>query len=429
MNFFEEEIAKYERRLKRIEANPSTKMVSSNKLYYQAMLQDNVEQLKWWKEGKPFLAGLGIGLAELMRSFGEFRVLPMVAIADRLAPKRAEECFDRIRAMGLPDYACDRTILFLPMALAGDDLPRPKFIFNRTGACEIVHNTYRTLSKLMGVPMIDIDIPFEDPHQEHLQYVVDQLKAVITYVEANLPGAKYDEAKMVEWQALTRRWYAALHDIYELRKHVPCPDHPRDVFRGQHAPADYASAPMLVKYYETYRDELQERVARNFSPVGEEKLRIIWGITGPYGSNIWDYLAGRGVSVPFWHYGQAYRNFAMPFIGDETEFGRKLNPLEEAAREMIYNSWAGSGERWIRDTIVTCREFRADGFVQFEQTGCEPVLGIGQIVGEHLEKELGIPSWRVEGRQLLGRTERSSAEFMAGLEAFIDLCFERKKGR
>lgn len=119
----------------------------------------------------------------------------------------------------------------------------------------------------------------------------------------------------------------------------------------------------------------------------------------------------------------------MPMCGDTEEFGRKLTPLEEVARMMLYNSWGGGGDRWIRDTVAACRQFHADGLVQFEQTGCQPVLGMAQFVSKRLEEELGIPTWNVEGRQLLGHSERVDAEFMAGLEAFVNLCFQRKRER
>jgi hypothetical protein len=220
-----------------------------------------------------------------------------------------------------------------------------------------------------------------------------------------------------------------MHEIHELRKHIPCPDHPRDVFREPVLPQEYSDPYPLVEYYESYANELRERVKKGFSPVGEEKLRIVWAISGPYGSNIWDYLAERGVSVPYWHFGQAARIWYKPFYGDETEFGRKLNPLEEEARAMLYNSWAGGGERWINDTLSACRDFKADGLVLFEQTGCMQVHGLSQLIVDRLEKETGIPAWRVEGRMLLGRSERSEADFMAGLASFVNQCFDRKKAR
>ncbi len=426
MNYFEIEIAKYQRRIQRIQENPNASMMASNRLFYQALLEHNIAQLKWWREGKPFISQLPPMM--ISRSFGDFHPLGLIAMADRLGMSQAETCVDKVRTMGLPDYACDRTILLLPLAVAGEDLPRPKIVLARTGSCEVIHDTHRTLARLLTIPVYTADIPFHDPHQEHLDYVVAQLKGMIDYVEVNLSGAKYNEKMLAEWHKLGRRWYAALHDIYELRKRIPCPDHPRDVFREPLFPGDYVNPESLVQYYESYRDELRTRAEKGFLPVGEERLRIVWSISGPYGSSVWDYLAKRGVSVPFWHYGAAQRNFIMPTYGDRLEFGKSLNPLEEEARMMLYNSWGGNGERWIRDTISACKDFKADGLVQFEQTGCQPIQGLPELVANRVAAELDIPTWRVEGRQLLGRSQRAEAEFMSGLEAFINLCLERKKG-
>ncbi|MBI2958558.1 MAG: 2-hydroxyacyl-CoA dehydratase [Chloroflexi bacterium] len=425
MNVFEAEIAKYERRLEKIERNPNPNMAASNKLLYQVQLEDNREHLRAWREGKDFV-GVATG-GMLMRCFGDFGRLNLVRIADRLATGRAEQCVDMVGALGLPDYACDRTVLFLPLATAGDDLPKPRIIVSRTGACEVVNDTHRTLAHLLGVPVFTVDIPLGDPDQENLAYVVKQLEALIEFVETHLPGARFNESKLREYQELGRRWRAALHDIGEMRKLIPCPEHPRDVFREPLFPEEFTNSPLIVKYYEDFRDELRGRVARRWSPVGEERLRIVWAITGPYGSNIWDYLAKRGVAVPFWHYGGSKRNFLGPNFGDTEEYGRKLSPLEEEARMWMYNSWGGGGERWIGDTINACREFRADGLVLFEQTGCLPVVGLGHVIAGRLEQQMHIPVWRIEGRQLLGRSEGVEAQFMAGLEEFVDLCFQRKE--
>lgn len=428
MNIFEEEIAKYERRVARITDKPNPKMLASNKLFYQAQLEHNRELLRRWQSGKPFIAIGGSGIATLLRAFDNCEPLNLVRIADRLSTKHAEEAFEKVRAMGLPDFICDRTIVFLPLAGAMGGLPKPKVILSHTGFCNVMTDTHLAMAKLMGLPVYIVDVPFEDPYQENLGYVTMQLEGLIRFVEENVPGARYDEAKLMEWQTYMRRWYAALHEINDLRMHVPCPEHPRDVFREPVYPGQFTDPTLIVRYYESYRDELRSRVQKGQSGVDEEKLRIVWAITGPYGSGVWDYLAKRGVSA-FFQFGAAARMFIMPIHGDTQEFGRKLTPLEEEARQMVYNSWGGSGERWIDDTIAACQRFRADGLVLFEQTGCQPVLGLGEQTIDRAEKDLGIPAWRIEGRMQLGHTERTESEFMAGLEAFINLCFERKRKR
>lgn len=428
MNVFEAEVGKYERRLARIMQNPSKTMLKSNRLLYQAHLVENQTLLKAWEQGKTFF-GVAALNTQIMRCFGDFGLLPLVRIADRMGSKRAEEAMEKVRALGMPDYACDRTMLFLPLALMGNDLPRPRVIVAYTGSCEVVHDSHRTLARLLKVPFYSTDVPFRDPAAGHLQYVVKQLEGLIEWVEANVPGARFDEQKLVERQKYSRRWRSALHEIHRLRRKVPCPDHPQDVFREPPYPGQFFDPSLIVEYYESYRDELRERADRGWTPVGEEKLRIVWAITGPYGSDIWKYLAGQGVSIPFWQFGAAPRDFWMPIEGDETEFGKTLSPLEEEARTMLYNSWGGIGERWIRDTVSVCKDFKADGLVLFEQTGCFPVSGIGQILAKRVESEAGLPAWRVEGRQLLSGGERDNAQFMTGLEAFVDLCLQKKRDR
>ncbi|MBI2859149.1 MAG: 2-hydroxyacyl-CoA dehydratase [Chloroflexi bacterium] len=427
MNIFEEEIAKYERRVARISGKPNPNMLASNKLFYQAQLEHNRELLRRWQAGKPFVAIGGSGIATLLRAFDNCEPLNLVRIADRLSTKRAEEAFEKVRDMDLPDFICDRTIVFLPLAGATGELPEPKIVLSHTGFCNVMTDTHVAMAKMMGLPAYIVDVPFEGPHQENLGYVTRQLEGLIEFVEKEVPGARYDEARLKEWQSYMHRWYAALHEIHELRMHIPCPEHPRDVFREPVYPGQFTDPNLIVQYYESYRDELKDRVRRGQSGVEKENLRIVWAITGPYGSGVWDYLAGRGVSA-FFQFGAAARMFIMPVHGDTQEFGRRLTPLEEEARQMVYNSWGGSGERWIGDTIAACRRFNADGLVLFEQTGCQPVMGLGRQTVQRTETELGIPAWRIEGRMQLGHTEHTEAEFMAGLEAFIDRCFRRKHG-
>ncbi len=427
MNYFEDEIVKYERRLKRISESPKSDMLASNKLLYQAQLEHNKDQLKWWHDDRPFVAAGNAGTSMLMRCFGDFRPLNLVGIADRIGTKHAEVCFEAIRGMDLPDYACDRTILFLPMAIR-QELPKILAVVSHSGYCQVGHDSYITLAHMIGVPVYAVDIPFRDPYQDHLDYITNQLRGMIDWAQQNLPSAKFDERRLIELQNQDKRWFETLHEIYRLRQTIPCPDHPQDVFRLPIRPHTFFGNPsLLLEYYESYRDELKSRINRGFSPVGDEKLRILWSITGPFGGKVWDYLISRGVSVPYWHFGGGPREYYMPFYGDTFEYGRKLSPLEEEARVMSYNSWGGGGERWIQDTIAACKQFRADGLVLFEQTGCMPVHGINQILAQKLEEELGIIAWRVEGRMLLGQTERTQNEFMAGLESFINRCFDRKR--
>ena len=54
MNNFEAEIVKYERRIRKMEANPGPGRLKCNKLLYEALIEDCKENLRAWKAGEPF---------------------------------------------------------------------------------------------------------------------------------------------------------------------------------------------------------------------------------------------------------------------------------------------------------------------------------------------------------------------------------------
>ncbi len=101
MNVFEAEIAKYERRVERIERNPSPTMMASNKLLYQSQLEDNRELLRWWREGKPFFTASGMAMPILTRIFRDFQPRGFVPTADRMGSKDAERAVEKVWIMGL----------------------------------------------------------------------------------------------------------------------------------------------------------------------------------------------------------------------------------------------------------------------------------------------------------------------------------------
>lgn len=84
--------------------------------------------------------------------------------------------------------------------------------------------------------------------------------------------------------------------------------------------------------------------------VSEEKLRVMWAISGPFYSDPFRFLEERGVSVPYWHIGAGSRisGCRYPNYGDESEYGRKLTPFEEEAGSSTARpgvDWGTAGQR------------------------------------------------------------------------------------
>ena len=108
MNFFEREIAKYERRVKKIEANPDPNLLASNKLLYEMWIHHRKDELAAWKAGKPFAVLDGLGAERILTAMG-FHTIGMAADADREVPEFPKH-FETSKALGLHDSLCDRII-------------------------------------------------------------------------------------------------------------------------------------------------------------------------------------------------------------------------------------------------------------------------------------------------------------------------------
>jgi len=127
MNFYEAEIVKCQKRIKKIEENPDPVKFKSNKILYEIERDLNIARLRDWREGKPFIEGL---TAPLMSAMG-CQPMAIEFCADRSTLDRSR--LDTIRALGLPDYACDRTVVCIDMCMK-KELPPPNLIVSHNCA-------------------------------------------------------------------------------------------------------------------------------------------------------------------------------------------------------------------------------------------------------------------------------------------------------
>lgn len=424
LNFIEQEIVRYDRRVRKIEQNPSSTMLRANKMLYELERDTRIHQLDAWREGRPMADGTM--LSGLLRSLG-FVPLDYEFAADRtmIIPEPGRY-LDAGRSMGLPDWACDRTEVLVTMATTGD-YPPPNFFVVSNDICTPLQVAYNSLVTWYDIPFATLDVELK-PQQGSLKYLADQFGEAIEIAESKVPGIKYDEDRHMELMEKDRFALTCLRDIYQLAKRVPCPLSGRDVFRLPRLPSYLCDPDKGVEFYKIYRDEVSERAEKGIGAVAEEKLRLMWAVSGPYYSDPFEILAKRGVSIPVFHIGISPRIAGLfPIYGDERDFGEKpTNPLEEEARLLNYNAFAGLGNsRWIESIIWISRDLKLDGIVHFNQVGCTACTPLAKIVADRAEEELGIPTLLIEGRHL--NTEGfDQADFNRRLEEFVDICLDNK---
>lgn len=419
MNSYESEIIKLNKRIKVITDNPDPTKMKSNKLMYELERDLNVHRLKQWKDGVPFADGL---YPTLLRSMGfEAQILDMAADRSQLATSH----FETIGSLGLPQNACDRTTVLISMAV-NKELAPPSLLVSQNRSCDPLKLAYNTLGRLFGTPIRCLDHGLE-ANNDTLGYVTDQIGDIIEFAEKKIPGIKYDESRLMELQEADRIGFNYLRDIYELRKKVPCPLSGKDAFRIPIPPSHFHDQKRALEYFKAWHEEMGERAEKGVGAIAEEKLRVLWAVSGPFFANPFAILEKRGVSVPWFMFDQAARfsGIIYGYYGDEKEYGRKLSPLEEEARMLNSHSWGGLASRWVRDVLYIARDLNIDAIINFRQVGCTATVGLAKILEEKAESELGIPTLQMEGRQLFP-SYFDPVVVNTQLDVFIDSCMRRK---
>lgn len=263
---------------------------------------------------------------------------------------------------------------------------------------------------------------------ENICSLAEQLAELIEFARKSVPGIGYDEDRLIELLEMDHKARTYMQDTYELRKRRPCPISPQDAFRLMPVPSRYPNSAKVLEYCRLYHDELFERAEKSVSGTKEEKLRIAWLATAPYGRSTSNLLTAKGVSLTWFHYGVSPQAFGVVSnnYGDDAVYGHKLSPLQEVVRQWTSNVWGAEAELWIDSLIKVCREVKVDAVVDFLQVGCVTTNGVKTITSQRLKDELGIPTLDLQGREFFA-TEAAQHEMNRKLEEFLDMCIANKK--
>jgi hypothetical protein len=341
----------------------------------------------------------------------------------------AKRYFDYLRRMGYNTNSCDIASVRVPAVMLGDQAASDYVAASASSCIPPMMDTL-LLAHLLGVPMVAHDRP-PQWNEEALAYMTQQMEEEIEYLEFLFPGYKFSMdklAKQVEYQSGVAK---VRREFWKLRRLKPTPISGLDaissgdeMMRGMHSPED-------LEWASLYLEEFQEKAAKGLGAVNrhgvEEKARIGWCVSNPFFYDPFTFLEKLGVSMPVWIVDSFDEQTSgrSPTTGDE-EFGRKLNPLEEVARNMGTAGWGDRGHHYVNSIINTCRDLELDGIIYFKQTGCQVATPFGTLVAERGERELGIPTLQLEGRQL-DQTGFDERAILSVLVDFTNIMFARKQ--
>lgn len=235
-------------------------------------------------------------------------------------------------------------------------IPLPDFICCCNNICNEVIKWYENLSKNLDIPMIMIDIPFNDmyePDQARVDYIKGQLEYAITQLE-DVAGKKMDPERLKEVMRVSNENSKAWSEAMSYLKCRPSPMNGFNMFNYMAlivcARGKASSKEVFDLLAEEHR-RLAEEGKTKFK--AEEEFRVMWD-----GIAVWPYLGftskslvRNGINMNASTYPDA---FAVQY--------------DELTLEGMARGYAGSAN-------TRCVEFHIDGRTELMQrNGCDGAL-------------------------------------------------------
>jgi len=416
MNAFELEIEKYERRIKRIEDNPSSGRLASNKFLYEIMRDYHQRLLERAQRGYPIIYHWGAEApVDLLRSM-DMMPLHVLEFGDR-SVRNAPRYLDLTVSKGFAVDICSRSRTGNGICLAGELPPPHCVLIMGSGNCENMALSSQYFAHYYNVPSYKLDVPLQEDTETRMSYIVEELEGMIRFLEERF-GVTYSEERLAEMQQSRHEYQLLFLNIANMLKAPPSPIHARDLMRRPHRDV---TEPRLVEYVRLMRDEIKEKVERGECAVGEEKLRVLWLQTPPLFKDVFTFLEQRGVSVPITELGLDPTILSPGGI----ENIEKYSLLEQEAHQMCHDLWGSPVETRIDRVRWLCQEFKIDAIIHSSQWGCHKTMNGIRLVADVIESEMGIPTLMMEG-DCWDVRNFNEAEYYGKLEDFVNMCLMLK---
>ncbi|MBN1380182.1 MAG: 2-hydroxyacyl-CoA dehydratase [Deltaproteobacteria bacterium] len=421
MNYLEIYAAILNDRVKMIKEHPNAKQYKSNALLYEMLSENATSQLKAVQDGGLF--AFSHGLDDILVPMG-FTCFSIVGAADRVG-FNSDAYYRLIRGAGYPTTICDRFQMGMGIVLSGH-IPRPHLVAPGQ-ACDVETWLNIATAHIMEVPYYFLD--FRHRTNISMDHLMDQIHELIDRIEKEIPGAKFNKDMFLERRKKTQEAQVIFHKIGQMLKAKPCPVSAKDAFRI--VPPWIAKIhPRGLEYVRELHDEIKDRVDRGFSPNPDEKLRIMWAVSGPFFGSLFKVLEKHKASMPIFMWSHVPEQFGLvpKCFYDVGEFlGREPTDLEEMTSSLL-STWTGPVTEWVDEIEMHCRELDIDGVVYYQLSGCPTNLPAARQISDRLEEELDIPLLPLQG-WMVDKEMYNKSDSEDRLDAFLTMCLQRKKVR
>ncbi len=270
------------------------------------------------------------------------------------------------------------------------EVPAPDFLLCCSNICSCMIKWYENLSQMLDIPLIMIDIPFNnqfDVDEKETEYIRTQFYEAVRQLE-ELTGKKWDEDRFHEVMATAQRTSKAWLKAASYTGYKPSPLNGFDLFNHMAAALVARCHDETADAFEQLAEEYEDFVREHKSTYKvEEKHRILFE-----GIACWPYL--RATSTPL---KEANINVtATPYAVATAVIYNDIDELMQAYASVPN---AISLERAVKLREDCCVDGKAEGALVHVNRSCKLWSGIAPEMGRRIEEDLKIPVTLFDGDQ------------------------------
>lgn len=298
------------------------------------------------------------------------------------------------------------------------NMPLPDFVLCCNNICNCMMSWYENLGKMLDIPVIMIDIPYNDKYdvdEKRVAYVRSQFEAAIKQLE-DITGKTWSDERFQEVMDVSVRCGAAWLEATTYTNFKPSPLNGFDLFNHMAVATVARGRKESLDAFEQLIEEYKEFVAEHKSTFRvEEKNRVMFE-----GIACWPYL--RATSKPLKETGT---NVTACVYGPA--FGIVYDNIDEMIAAYCSVPNAINLERAVELRKQVCTDAKVDGGIVHINRSCKMWSGIAPEMGRRISRDLGIPVITFDGDQADPRNF-SEAQYETRVQGLVEI-MESNKGR
>lgn len=297
------------------------------------------------------------------------------------------------------------------------DMPQPDFVLCCNNICNQMIKWYENIAKELNIPMILIDIPYNNEFEtsdDRVKYIRAQFDEAISRLE-KITGKTFCEDRFEEVMKISQESSKAWLKATEYTKYEPSPLNGFDLFNHMAVAVCARGKQESVDAFQLLAKEYEEAIKDGTSTYrGEQKHRILFE-----GIACWPYLRHKLTTL-------MEHNINMVGTVYADAFGVIYNNVDEMMKAYSYVPNAVSFERALKMRVDVVKKNNCDGAVIHTNRSCKQWSGFMYELDRRLREETGIPTVTFDGDQADPRNF-SKAQYDTRIQGLYEVMESNKK--